>query len=68
MLKKMIAASILLACAGPAMGGGAAQLTGAGTIPEARGRGVYTTLLARRIEDARAHGYQLVMIGTTPMS
>lgn len=51
-----------------ALGPGAADLSGAGTIPTARGRGVYTALLARRLADARAHGYEVVMVGTTPMS
>jgi GNAT superfamily N-acetyltransferase len=50
------------------MSGGAADLSGAGTIPSARGRGVYTTLLARRLDDAREHGYGIVTVGTTPMS
>jgi len=31
-------------------------LSGAGTVPELRGHGIYTALVARRLADARAHG------------
>jgi len=48
--------------------GGVAYLGGAATLPEFRGQKVYSTLLRRRLEDARAHGYHLAAINAEPMS
>jgi GNAT superfamily N-acetyltransferase len=47
---------------------GVALLSGASTLPEYRGRRVYSTLLKRRLEDARARGYQMAVIYAQPMS
>jgi len=47
---------------------GVAHLGGAATLPEFRGRRIYPTLLRRRLEDARAKGYQLAVIEAGPMS
>jgi GNAT superfamily N-acetyltransferase len=47
---------------------GVAYLGGAATMPEYRGQKVYSTLLRRRLEAARAHGYQLAAINAEPMS
>ena len=38
------------------MGGRVVYLAGAATLPEYRGRGTYTALLARRLQEARADG------------
>ena len=51
-----------------AMRGGLAFLNGAGTLPELRGRKVYSTLLRRRLEAARERGYHLGAIQAEPMS
>jgi GNAT superfamily N-acetyltransferase/ketosteroid isomerase-like protein len=48
--------------------GGVAYLGGAATLPEFRGQKVYSTLLRRRLEAARAHGYHLAAINAEPMS
>ena len=48
--------------------GGIAYLGGAATLPEYRGRRIYSTLLRRRLEDARARGYQIAAIDAEPMS
>jgi GNAT superfamily N-acetyltransferase len=60
---------------GAAVGGAAmridrdlAQLAGAGTVPSARGRGVQTALLHRRLGDARAAGCTLAVVTTAPGS
>lgn len=45
-----------------------AYLGGAATLPEFRGRKVYSTLLRKRLEDARALGFQLATIDAEPMS
>lgn len=37
-------------------------LGGAATVPEARGHGIYTTLVKRRLDDARAHGRTAAII------
>ncbi len=47
---------------------GLAYLSGAATAPELRGRHVYSTLLRRRLEAARARGYHLAAIQAEPMS
>ena len=47
---------------------GMAYLGGAATLPEFRGQRIYSTLLRRRLEDARARGYHLAAIGAEPMS
>jgi GNAT superfamily N-acetyltransferase len=43
-----------------------ALLAGAGTIPDARGRGVQKALLRRRLADARAAGADLAVVVTAP--
>ena len=48
--------------------GGVAYLGGAATLPEFRGKKVYSTLLRRRLEEARAHGYHVAAINAEPMS
>ncbi len=47
---------------------GVAYLGGAATLPEYRGRKVYSTLLRRRLEAAHARGYHLAAIHAEPMS
>ncbi len=47
---------------------GRAHLGGAATLPEYRGQRVYSTLLRRRLEDARARGYEIATIDSAPMS
>lgn len=37
-------------------------LGGAATVPEHRGRGIYSALVARRVADARARGYRAAII------
>ena len=46
--------------------GDIALLAGAGTLPDARGRGVQKALLRRRLADARAAGADLAMVVTAP--
>ena len=48
--------------------GGVAYLGGAGTLPEFRGHQIYSTLLRRRLEEARGHGYHIAAINAEPMS
>jgi predicted acetyltransferase len=43
-------------------------LAGAATHPDARGQGVYNTMLKRRLEDAFEQGYRVAMIDAAPMS
>jgi hypothetical protein len=50
------------------LNGGVAFLGGAGTLPEYRGRKIYSTLLRRRLEDAQARGYNIATILAEPMS
>jgi len=50
------------------LAGGIAYLGGAGTLPDFRGRYVYSTLVRRRLEDARARGYQLAVINAGQLS
>jgi GNAT superfamily N-acetyltransferase len=50
------------------LAGGMAYLGGAGTLPEFRGQHVYSTLMRRRLEDARARGYQLAVINAGQLS
>ncbi len=47
---------------------GVAYLGGAAIVLEYRGQKVYSTLLRRRLEDARAHRYHLAAINAEPMS
>lgn len=47
---------------------GIAYLAGASTRPEYRNRRIYSTLLRRRLEDARAAGYHIAAIHAEPMS
>ena len=46
--------------------GDLAQLAGAGTLPESRGRGVQKALLRQRLADARAAGCSLAVVTTAP--
>jgi len=48
--------------------GGIAYLNGASTLPEYRNQKIYSTLLRRRLEDARARGYHVAAINAEPMS
>ena len=48
--------------------GGIAYLGRAATLPEFRGRKVYSTLLRRRMEEAHARGYHVAAINAEPMS
>jgi GNAT superfamily N-acetyltransferase len=50
------------------LSGGVAYLGGAGTLPAYRGRRLYSTLLRRRLEVARDHGYHVAAIHAEPMS
>jgi hypothetical protein len=45
-----------------------ASLWGGSTLPEFRKRGIYSSLLGIRTQDAAAGGYQLVMVDASPMS
>ena len=48
--------------------GSIAYLGGAATLPEYRGRKIYSTLLKRRLQDARERGFVLAAIDAEPMS
>jgi hypothetical protein len=48
--------------------GGLGYLSGGSVLPEFRGRHIYSTLLRRRLEDARAQGYHIVAIQAEPLS
>lgn len=48
--------------------GGIAYLGGASTLPEYRGRKIYSTLLRRRLQVARERRYQIAAIHAEPMS
>jgi GNAT superfamily N-acetyltransferase len=45
-----------------------ADLWGGSTLLEHRGRGLYTAVLAARVQEAAARGYQFVTIDASPMS
>lgn len=45
-----------------------ADLYGGGVVSELRGRGIFTALLALRIEEAKARGYRWVAVDAAPMS
>ena len=45
-----------------------AELNGGGVRPELRGKGIFTALLSRRIEEARARGYRWIAVDAAPMS
>ncbi len=47
---------------------GIAYMGGAATLPEFRGRKVYSTLLRRRMEDAHQQGYHLAAVNAEPLS
>ncbi len=47
---------------------GVAYLGGASTLPAYRSQHIYSTLLRRRLEEARARGYNVAMIHAEPMS
>jgi GNAT superfamily N-acetyltransferase len=48
--------------------GGLGYLSGGAVLPEFRGQHVYSTLLRRRLEDARDKGYHVVAIQAEPLS
>lgn len=48
--------------------GGHAYMGGAATLPEYRGRKIYSTLLRKRLEDAHALGLHMATIDSEPMS
>jgi GNAT superfamily N-acetyltransferase len=45
-----------------------ADLWGGSTVPEHRGRGLYTAVLAARVQEAAARGYRFLTIDASPMS
>lgn len=45
-----------------------AELNGGGVIESMRGRGIFTALLTRRIEEAKSRGYRWVAVDAAPMS
>lgn len=45
-----------------------ASLYGGSTVPGLRGRGLYTAVLATRVQEARQRGYRYLTIGASPMS
>ena len=45
-----------------------ADLWGGSTLPGLRGRGLYTAILATRVQEAIARGYQYLTIDASPMS
>ena len=47
---------------------GTGYLTNGATLPEYRGQHVYSTVLRRRLEQARSRGYHIVTIDAGPMS
>lgn len=47
---------------------GTGHLTSGATLPEYRGRHIYSTMLRRRLEQASARGYHIVTIDAGPMS
>ncbi|HEX5709134.1 MAG TPA: GNAT family N-acetyltransferase [Pyrinomonadaceae bacterium] len=49
-------------------GGSFASLWGGSTLPASRRRGLYTALLAARVEEARRRGYPYLTIDAGPMS
>ncbi len=51
-----------------AAGGGAASLYGGATLPQFRGRGHYTHLLAARAQEAHARGVLMLSVDASPMS
>lgn len=50
------------------LGGGHAYRGGAATLPEFRGRQVYSTLLRKRLEEARSLGMRMATVDAEPMS
>ena len=45
-----------------------ASMWGGSTLPDYRGRGIYTQLVAARVQEARARGKQFLTIDASPMS
>jgi GNAT superfamily N-acetyltransferase len=45
-----------------------AELNGGGVVSTNRGRGIFSALLSRRIEEAKARGYTRVAVDAAPMS
>jgi GNAT superfamily N-acetyltransferase len=50
------------------LSGSTAHLSGAATLPDYRGRGVYSTLLLHRLKVGREFGHQIATIDAQPMS
>lgn len=50
------------------LSGSTAHLSGAATLPDYRGQGIYSTLLRYRLEAAREFGHQIATIDAQPMS
>jgi GNAT superfamily N-acetyltransferase len=50
------------------LSGSTAHLSGAATLPDYRGRGIYSTLLHHRLNVAREFGHQIATIDALPMS
>jgi predicted acetyltransferase len=45
-----------------------ADLWGGSTLPNCRGRGLYTAVLAARVQEAVQRGYRFLTIDASPMS
>ena len=45
-----------------------AELNGGGVVSRMRGRGIFSALLSRRIEEAKARGYEWLAVDAAPMS
>ena len=45
-----------------------AQLNGGGVLPGMRGQGIFSAMLSRRIEEAKARGYTRIAVDAAPMS
>lgn len=45
-----------------------AELNGGAVVPALRGQGIFSALLARRIEEARLRGYDRISVDAAPMS
>jgi hypothetical protein len=45
-----------------------ADLWGGSTVPEHRQRGLYTAVLALRVQEAQRRGYSFLTVDTSPMS
>lgn len=48
--------------------GSFSDLNGGGVVSEFRGRGIFSALLSRRIEEAKSRGYRWIAVDAAPMS